>query len=774
MGDKNRFKRGGTGDIIRLIPKINDIVIILSFLILASLFSVPIMLSGNGIMAYGEISHISTDNAMQLKTMGEYGQYPMWNNYLSMGMPLYPQPDGNMYYPFINPFYAALGILNGMFAIIIFHLFLAGVGFWYFSKYLSDNVLSRYFGSTLFMFAGANIIRISWGHIIMYCAYSWIPIALYFMHTAVKTRKIEHAVLASISILMMLLIGVYIFFFFFIIFVSYAFFNIVKIHSIWKPKISLDKHNLLLLSLIFIVVLGISAIKVLPMFYYNSLAEREVFGLYASMSGGNLLTYFISKQGAVPASGGFELEQLPYAFIGIIPMFFLPFAVLSKNSQKNYLFLSSALLFLWGMGFYTVAGVAHLLPVAAAIRAPERVLIPLSFTLVALSVLGFDYIRKKKPSKVLLLLLIIVIGLELITPFLFYVVLPANYEGYSAFTASYLDLTILALGIIATATVAFVLWFLYRPSLKIANLINLDRLMVYVALFAVFNIFVVNINVMGGDEFKEKNDVSQGIIDIVKQDTSDDIVWVNITEPHWPFRLNQPYFVDRDVHIASGLRGTSKAWYREFKPEWNVDIGNTTYFTYDYEASLMLLNSSQYIFVDSFTVSVKWENYTGDIEPSAFSEFSESQFKKTVEQYNITIYVHEVVNRLPDAFIVRDDTVIPQNITYYSPNKIKVKVNGQKGDRVVVRTSYYPGWKYGRGDEFRDAGSYKRMISFSLDADGEREYTVLFDPPDFYYGAVITIVTILIMCAFVIYKKSLIQKILSKAKKTDDAQKNGD
>jgi hypothetical protein len=766
MGDEIRFNRGGTGDIIRIMTKINDIVIILSFLILASLFTVPVMLSGNGIMAYGEFSHISSDNMFQLETVGEYGQFPLWNNYLSMGMPMYPQPEENMYYPFINIFFAAFGVMNGMFAIIIFHLFLGGVGFWYFSKYLSKNTLSRYFGSTLFMFAGASIIRISWGHTMMYTAYAWIPIALYFMHSAVLTKKIEHAVLASISILMMLLIGVYIFFFFFMIFISYAFFNIIKIHRIWKPKISIDKPNLLLLSLIFIAVLGFSAIKVLPMFYYNSQASREVFGLYASLNGGNLLTYFISKQGAVPASGGYELEQLPYGFIGIIPMFFLPFSILSKNSQKNFLFLSSALLLLWGMGFYTVAGVGHLLPVASAIRAPERVLIPLSFTLVALSVLGFDYIRERKPSKILLLLLLIVIGLELITPFLFYILFPANYEGYANYTASYLDLTILVLGILAMATVVFVLWFLYRPSLKFANLINMNKLVVYVALFAVFNIFIVNIDVMGGNEFKERSDLSREIIEIVKQDNPGDIVWVNITEPHSPFRLNQPYFVETDMKMAAGLKGTSKAWYRDFKPDWKVDIGNITYYTYDYEASTTLLNSSEFRLVDSFTTIVKWENYTGDIEPGALSEFGESQFKKTVEQHNITIYVHEVINRLPNVFIVRDDVVIPQNITYYSPNKIKVKINGQKGDRVVVRTSYYPGWKYGRGGEFKDLGSYKRMLSFELDADGEKDYTLIFEPPDFYYGAAITGITILIICILIVYKKSLIQKILSRLRKT--------
>ncbi len=743
---------------LKFFLKSNDIIIIISFFILSTLFTIPIILSGNSIMAYGEISHISTDNFMQLKSMGQYGQFPLWNNYLSMGMPLYPQPDGNFYYPFINPFYAVFGILNGMYAIVIFHIFLAGVGFWYYSKYLSKNALSRYFGSTLYMFAGAFIIRIPMGHIILYCPYAWIPISLYFIHTAVLTNKLKHFLLAVVSILMLLLIGVYIFFFFFMIFISYAFFSIMDIKKLWKPKISINKHNLVLLSLIFITVIGLACVKVIPMFYYNYLAERRVFGLYASLSSGNLLTYFISKQGAIPASGGFDVAEMPYGYIGIIPMFFMPFSIFNKNRQKNFLYLSSAILLLWGMGFYTVAGVVHLLPIASAIRAPERVLIPLSFTFIALAVLGFEYAYEKKYSKVLFLLLIFALGLEVITPFLFYVVFPANYEGYASYTANHLDLMILTLAVFAMFTIIFVLWFIYRPKLRIASLLDTNKVIVYLALFAIFNIFVTNINVMGGDDFKDQCDVSKEIIDIVKRDNPDGIAWINFSEPYTPFRFNQPYFVARGVHIAPGLRGTSDAWYENFKPDWNVDIGNTTYFTYDYEAATSLLNTSNHKLVGSFNVSLKKEEYSGDIEPSSLGEFGESQFIKNITYYNITIYVHRVVNSLPDVFTIINDTINPQNITYYSPNKIEIKIGGQKGDRIVIKTSYYPGWKYVKNGKYMNTEAYKRMISFIKEEDGVAKYTVVFDPGDIKIGAAISLTTIILICTYAVNKKYLIHK----------------
>jgi hypothetical protein len=660
-----------------------------------------------------------------------------------------------------------------MYVIIIFHLFLAGVGFFYFSEYLSKNLFSRYVGSVLYMFAGALIIRISVGHTVLYCPYPWIPISLYFIQTSILTNKIRHFILAALSITMMLLIGVYMFFYFFMIFVCFAFFNIIKIHRIWKPKVTIDRCKLLLLGSIFFVAIGLSCFKLIPLFFYNSSANRQVFGLFASSSSGNLLTYFISKQGAMPPSGGFDPTELPYGFIGIIPMFFIPFSIFNQNRQKYFLYLSSALLFLWGMGFYSVAGVMHLLPIASALRAPERVLVPLSFTLIALSVLGFDHVYEKrnKYSKFLFLLLVFVIGLELITPFLMLIVAPANYEGYSHFTSNFLDLTIMTLALLAIFTMIFVLWYIYRPKLKFQDLINPDKAMIYLALFAVFNIFVVNISVMGGNDLKDQSDISVETIDIIKEDNPAYLPWVNFSEPIYPIRYNQPTFIEKDVHIASGLRGTSKAWYRVYKPDWNVDIGNRTYYVYQYEVSHVLLNSTDYELVDHFNLSIKNESYGGDVEPGSFSELGESQFVKTIEYLNVTMYVYRTVYHLPDVFIVRNNTVIPQNMSFYSPNKMKIKVNGQKGDRVVVKTSYYQGWKYGRGNEFKDAEGYKRMISFVLEEDGEKEFTIVFDPGDFWIGVGVSAVTVIFVCVYVIYKKSIIQKILAtikKPKKTDD------
>ncbi|UCG68443.1 MAG: hypothetical protein JSV09_11595 [Thermoplasmata archaeon] len=523
------------------------------------------------------------------------------------------------------------------------------------------------------------------------------------------------------------------------------------------------------------MAIGLSGYKLIPLFYYNSLASRQVFGLYASLSGGNLLTYFISKQGALPASGGYDLAQLPYGFLGIIPIFFIPFSIFNKNSQRNFLYLSSALFFLWGMGFYSIAGVMHLLPIASAIRAPERVLIPLSFTLIALSVLGFDHVynNHKKYSKFLFLLLVFVIGLELITPFLMYVLIPANYEGYSNFTSNFLDLAIMTLALLTIFTIVFVFWYIHRPKLKILDLINPDKAMIYLALFAIFNVFVVNISVLEGDDFRDQSDISRETIDIIKRDNPTYIPWVNFSEPIYPIRYNQPYFIEKDVHIASGLRGTSKAWYRIFKPEWKVTIGNRSYFVYQYEVSHVELNTSDYELVDHFNLSIKNETYGGDVEPTSFGEMGESQFVKSIEYLNLTIYVYKTLEHLPDVFIVRNDTIIPQNMTYYSPNKMKIRVNGQKGERVVIKTSYYPGWKYGRDNEFKDTKGYKRMISFILEEDGESEYTIVFDPQEFYIGAGVSIATIIFICIYVIYKKSMIQKLLEtikKPKKTDDEE----
>ncbi|HEY9245388.1 MAG TPA: hypothetical protein VIO11_00930 [Candidatus Methanoperedens sp.] len=106
-------------------------------------------------------------------------------------------------------------------------------------------------------------------------------------------------------------------------------------------------------------------------------------------------------------------------------------------------------------------------------------------------------------------------------------------------------------------------------------------------------------------------------------------------------------------------------------------------------------------------------------------------------------------NTLPYAFSVQGNQIIPLKLKYYSPNKISVEAGDIKSGIIVMKNAFHKGWKVD-GAKTED---YKGLIA--VNADGRQEYDFIFAPDDFYIGALVTIVALVLCAILYIYSPRL-------------------
>jgi hypothetical protein len=215
-------------------------------------------------------------------------------------------------------------------------------------------------------------------------------------------------------------------------------------------------------------------------------------------------------------------------------------------------------------------------------------------------------------------------------------------------------------------------------------------------------------------------------------------MWV--LENGWPIKhMDFTYwFIKNGIHPI-------RAYYPYYlntiiKPVYT--IGNVTYYTSDY------LIDTAYL-----------ENGNQNL-PNA-----------TFKVHNISVYKPDHV--LPNAFVVRNDQLIPARVERLSPDEVKISGQFSSGDIVVLKTSFYPGWKLND----QDASNVGNMVGAQLSSETS-SVTFKFDPLDMKVGAIFTgigIIALLVLIIkrrkFEIYLKGINKSVTSKkphkGRKTD-------
>lgn len=743
-------------------------------LVAFSLFLIAIIYTYKYLFSDGETVPYSFDYTIypmyahyQQNSMADYSQFPLWSNMFQMGYPLYTDWSSSLFYPFTTPFFFTLGPVLGLKVILLVHVFLSGIGFWYFSKLLTNRKLPRYLGSLMFMLCGALVGRMYVGHLNHILPFPWIPITMYFLHKALDTKQFKYALYSMIAMSFFILASVALFMFFAFLFAVFAIFQVFGYDKKRKLKITINKEKLLILCIIVIFSCMIFAIKLIPILNYSGGSQRPHPALYSSVGLGDISAFFIDNTPVSEFPVGMS-EGVSYYYIGLVPLIFLPFSIFHSSPHKKYLIAASVVFVLWAMGYFTVFGVVHLLGMFQNLSVPPRSLIVASFCLISLIVLGFDWFmdrykdlssHQKKYVWLFFGSITAIIFFEMITPFIVYLIIPENYEAYRYFTRNEFTAQTLAASIFTILILLFIIsrvfykYDIIRYLLKFINPKTLTDALrkafnsttfisTFLVIFIAINLLVANSpRIETRSVWFHEEKLEQKVADDVWADNPESRPWIN--DGYYP--LIDSHVMSYEIPLYSaGVAGWLR--FHEFYYPGNITIGNVTYTPYNYEVTPKA-NRENATLIKEYTVldepTYLTESEFEDAEPGDLSEiFSGLGSKNETPPEEITLYLYRLNYSLPDVFMVRDDGVIPLSVSEITPHKIVAKAdNITSKDIIVFKNSWYPGWKYSLNDgEKMDTKAYQRLISFNAQSDMENVIiTFSFEPSDFVFGAIITL-----------------------------------
>jgi len=691
----------------------------------------------------------------------------LWNYDWITGFPAISDVNTDRFYPFSFPFFLVSQNIFVVNLILFVNLYIAYLAFFKLGSYLVKNNDLLLIFSLGYMFSGVLLSRILAGHISFVYAMAWIPLIYYFFLKLILDSDSLLNNMIGLTICEALL--------FFTGAVYYAFFCnaillILFLYYLGTKKLNVKK--IISLSIAMVLMLSITAIKLIPNIVGLQYIQR--IDIINPLGDGGLLENNLAAFVAgLPIDTVFGSHET-MALIGIIPIFFAIIALVwGRQDVTVPLFFAIVFTFIWADGGRTLLSMIHLLPLVSSFRNAGRIFGAIMPLVLLLAIYGVDLLHQKiknnEPLKInieqrnnILIGVSILVLLKLLE--LPWITIPSIEAALSSILIAGLILIILlnksspsilaiyfsvALlidivlitknfslmtepvlikgALIATILVAALLWF-NRTNISgkwVKNHVFEGLLIIGILISVTGNISVLQLS----DPHLSDSPALAVIEKINEYPKTTSQIWVY--EIGWPVKhLDFTFWmIKNNIHPMRAYYSYSPT----NTPPAALKIGNMDYFTADY------------------------------IIDTAYLENGEQNLKEvTFKVNNISVFKPE--NVLPNAFVVRDNQIVPSKIEVFNPDEVTIAGSFLTGDTVVLKTAYYPGWKI-NGQE---TGNIGNMVGGRLAADTTR-ITIRFDPWESKVGMLLTCIGVLALILVIVKRKDL-ERLLTRpnAKQTKD------
>lgn len=691
-------------------------------------------------------------------TTVDHNYLATWNNLWSGGFPLTASPHSDKYYIFSFPFYLIFQNLSIVNFILLFHLLIAYFAFFKLGSLITKNYNALLIFSLFFAFSGILLGRIYAGHHLLLYGLVWIPLIYYFFFKIIlfdECTIMNVLFLSIVSALVYFTGNIYHFVFaYLILFIFFLYYAINK-------KISRKILYYLVLS-VFLTTLLISIKSIPDLGVSGSIIRNDpIEPLAGGGSIENDLSAFITGTRIDTLWAGYESAVM----IGIIPILLMIVALIYGRREITIPSFSAILVsFIWAAGGKTVLFFLHFFPIVNSFRNPGRIFGALLPIILFLALYGaiLIYERLQKGDTFELTsdqkkMVIIGVGLLILVKFFelpFQEMITPNVALSIILTAAFIAMLFFQKGSIrnillffeATLLINFIIIFQIYSILQIDILIKLVLVGLLLAGFYIFlikqrktnkkmnmfcgillaGVFLMFMGNLGSgyvtvfSPHLDKSIAPEIINEISKLPRENVQLWVY--ETGWPIKHMDFTYYD----VVNGIQPMSlyAAYYLKTMPQLSYAIGNVTYFSADY------IIDTQY-------------NENGN------QNIPEYSFKIQ----NISVYKPDHV--LPNVFVIVNNEITPLKIEKFSPDEVIASGQVSKGDIVVLKGAYYPGWKANG----IDAAPLANMIGIQISSDTDK-IVFRFDPLDYKIGALLSgfgVVLVLIL----ILKRDVIEKRFS-------------
>ncbi|MFN2272884.1 MAG: hypothetical protein ACK2US_18730, partial [Anaerolineae bacterium] len=337
-------------------------------------------LPGNRIVAGNDLTNMFYHWLSFASSSIQQGRLPLWNPYLSSGLPFVANPQPALFYPptwlaLLVPVPKALGL------IVVLHLWLAGVGMVAWLRSEGASEAGALLGGIVFAFSGYFFVRVQAGHLGVITTGTWLPFALWAYRRAVTRRSWVLAALGGLPVGLSILAGHTASFLYVALgLMAYAAFCA---WGRWREERSARALVLPLawLSVMLIVGLALAAVQVLPMVELVTHSIRQTasydFAARFSWPPGHLLTLLVPNFFGEPMHTGYWGDGIYDEFVfyvGILPLLLALLALKLRHRLNPFLFALGLGALLLAFGEY---GALHRLfyrfvPLFQSARAPAR------------------------------------------------------------------------------------------------------------------------------------------------------------------------------------------------------------------------------------------------------------------------------------------------------------------------------------------------------------------------------------------------------------------
>jgi len=679
--------------------------------------------------------------------------FDLWNNQWITGLPAYADPLSNHYYPLLFPIFV---LTQDIFIINLFlfaHLYLAYLIFFYFSGLVTKNSELRMVSALFYLFSGVLLSRLAGGHGGLIEAMTWIPLLYYAFFRIIwdDDLSVKNIGIIAISLALIFFTGAV-----YYLFYGCLILGVFFVYYLLKKKV--NTGAIIALFSGFTIGSLILSIKLIPVTLVSgALGRIDIIDPLGD--GGSLENNLASIIFGVPIDQVFGFYE-SVILIGIIPVLLVILAlVFGREDRTIPAFFAIIVAFIWADGGNTLLSFIHLLPGLTNFRVAGRVLGALAPILIIYAVYGFTILHSRIKDGESLIpnpdqkrnilyaagILLLVKAIEL--PFQSDVSLQAALSvlfiiGFVGllyfnkgtlnnilifFSASCLIDAVLiiqnASGLtIETIIKVVVILALVITALVIFNRENLqvsDKKTRYACIVLIIGLGIALIgNASYLRTYDPGLDESPALAVIEKIRTFDNNqaqIWVY--ETGWPIQhMDFTYwFIRNGIHPI-------RAYYPYFLNSMIAPvytIGGVSYYTPDY-------------FVDTAYLE------TGN--PSLDNV--------TFKVNNISVYKPE--NVLPNAFVIRNNQLVPSQIETFTPDTVVITGKFSAGDIAVLKSSFYQGWKVNG----QDASNVGNMVGAKLQSD-TTSVTFRYDPFDMKIATALCAIGILLLIAFIVKRRAV-------------------
>ncbi len=287
-----------------------------------------------------------------VRSLQEFGKFPLWNPYIGAGQPYVADPFLHVYNPLATIPVLLFGVLDG-FKIALFLSFLAAAfGMWWLADAIGIDSPARIWMALMYAFTGQIAARFLQGEYDFVLGAAWIPWALGGLICTVRSRRKRFAALTALFLALLFFSGnVY---YAYYMFVAGTLFGMVAVVSIrLRPfSITVDSERVKRVVFAGALALALIAVQLLPLIQaWPSMSKESNPDLRDSQTTAQILEDYLSQD----LTRTDETQVLPpeefYAYVGPLPfvaLLLLPLSLRRKEKRELLFFiLLLILVFLW-------------------------------------------------------------------------------------------------------------------------------------------------------------------------------------------------------------------------------------------------------------------------------------------------------------------------------------------------------------------------------------------------------------------------------------------